>query len=52
MAGRFEGLSNLEWSLFKGIFLKPPEKREPGMPHSSFRYVLTNLLYILILRCR
>ncbi|NRB08540.1 MAG: transposase, partial [Richelia sp.] len=36
MAGRFEGLSNLEWSLFEDIFPKPPEKREPGMPHSSF----------------
>ena len=52
MAGRFEGLSNLEWSLFEDIFPKPPEKREPGMPHSSFRYVLNTLLYILITGCR
>ena len=52
MAGRFEGLSNLEWSLFEDIFPKPPEKREGGMPHSSFRYVLNTLLYILITGCR
>ena len=52
MAGRFEGLSNLEWSLFEDIFPKPPQKRERGMPHSSFRYVLNTLLYILITGCR
>ena len=52
MAGRFEGLSNLEWSLFEDIFPKPPEKREGGMPHFSFRYVLHTLLYILITWCR
>ena len=52
MAGRFEGLSNLEWSLFEDIFPKPPEKREGGMPHSSFRDELKTLLYILITGCR
>ena len=51
MAGRFEGLSHLEWSLFEDIFPKPPEKSERGMPHSSFRYVLNTLLYILITGC-
>ena len=52
MPGRFKGLSNLEWSLFEDIFPKPAEKRERGMPHSSFRYVLNTLLYILITGCR
>ena len=51
MAACFEGLRNLEWSLFKNIFPKPPEKREGGMPHSSFRYVLNTLLYIFITGC-
>ncbi|NRB09863.1 MAG: transposase [Richelia sp.] len=51
MAGRFEGLSNLKWSLFKDIVPKPPEKRERGMPHSLFRYVLNTLLYIFITGC-
>ncbi|NRB06067.1 MAG: transposase, partial [Richelia sp.] len=48
MAGRFEGLSNLEWSLFEDIFPKAPEKRERGMPYSSFLYVLNTLVYMLI----
>ncbi|MBD6620236.1 transposase, partial [Komarekiella sp. 'clone 1'] len=26
MAGRFEGLSDLEWKLFEDIFPKEPEK--------------------------
>ena len=52
MAGPFEGLSNLEWSLFEDIFPKPGEKPERGMPHSSFRYVLKTLLYMLITGCR
>ncbi|CDN16831.1 COG3293: Transposase and inactivated derivatives [Richelia intracellularis] len=51
MAGPFEGLSNLEWSLFEDIFPKPTEKRERGMPHSSFPSVLNTLLYILITGC-
>ncbi|NRB06207.1 MAG: transposase [Richelia sp.] len=52
MAAGFKALSNLEWSLFEDIFLKPPEKRERGMPHSSFLSVLNTLLYIFITGCR
>ncbi len=52
MAGRFEGLSDLEWKLFNDIFPPEPEKRERGMPHTPFRYVLNTLLYILITGCR
>ena len=52
MGGPFEALSNFECSLFEDIFPKPQEKRERGMPHSSFRYVLNTLLYILITGCR
>ena len=48
MAGRFEGLTDLEWKLFDDIF--PPESpcRSRGMPHTPLRYVLNTLLYILI----
>ena len=28
MAGRFEGLSDLEWKLFEDIFPEAPKKRE------------------------
>lgn len=52
MAGRFEGLTDLEWRLFEDVFPKQPEKRERGMPHVPFRYVLNTLLYILIAGCR
>ena len=38
--------------MFDDIFPKPGEKREQGMPHSSFRYVLKTLLYLLITGCR
>ena len=52
MAGRFEGISDLEWRLFEDIFPEKPGKRDRGMPHSPFRYVLNTLLYILITGCR
>ena len=52
MAGRFEGLSDLEWKLFEDIFPTEPDKRGKGMPHTPFRYVLNSLLYILITGCR
>ena len=52
MAGRFEGLNDLEWKLFEDIFLETPKKRPRGMPPVPFRYVLNSLLYILISGCR
>jgi transposase len=48
MAGRFEGLSHLEWKLFQDIFPEEPSKRGKGMPHAPYRYGLNSLLYILI----
>ena len=52
MAGRFEGLSDLEWKLFEDIFPETLKKRSRGMPPTPFRYVLNSLLYILITGCR
>ena len=40
MAGRFEGLSDLEWRLFEDVFPPAPPKRGRGMPHVPFRQVL------------
>ena len=40
MAGRFEGLSDLEWRLFEDVFPPAPQKRGRGMPHAPFRKVL------------
>lgn len=39
MAGRFEGLSDLEWKLFEDIFPSEPFKCGKGMPHAPYRYV-------------
>ena len=52
MAGRFEGLSDLEWKLFEDIFPPEPEKRGKGMPHAPYRNILNSLLYMLITGCR
>ena len=52
MAGRFEGLSDLEWKLFEDVFPTEPEKRGKGMPHAPYRHVLNSLLYMLITGCR
>ncbi|ELS05628.1 hypothetical protein Xen7305DRAFT_00053760 [Xenococcus sp. PCC 7305] len=51
MAGRFEGLSDLEWKWFEDIF-PTSDSRSRGMPHVPFRYVLNSLRYILITGCR
>ena len=52
MAGRFEGLSDLEWRLFEDVFPPAPPKRHRGMPHAPFRQILNTLLYVLITGCR
>lgn len=52
MAGRFEGLSDLEWHLFADIFPPASLKRGRGMPHTPFRKVVNTSLYVLITGCR
>jgi hypothetical protein len=44
MAGRFEGLSDLEWRLFVDIMPPEPPTRGRGMPHTPFRQVVNTLL--------
>jgi hypothetical protein len=44
MAGRFEGVSELEWRLFEDIFPLAPAKRGRGMPHVPFRKILNTLI--------
>ncbi|MDE5100766.1 MAG: hypothetical protein O4861_21500 [Trichodesmium sp. St16_bin4-tuft] len=44
MAGRFEGLSDIEWKLFEDIFSQQPEKRGKGMPHTP-RTICTIILF-------
>ena len=51
MAGRFEGLTDIEWKIFEDLF-PVPEKRGRGMPPAPPRFVINSLLYILITGCR
>jgi hypothetical protein len=52
MAGRFEGLSDLEWHLLADIFPPALLKRGHGMPHTPFHKVVNTLLCMLITGCR
>ncbi len=52
MAGRFEGVSDLEWRLCEDIFPPAPPQRRRGMPHAPFQKILHTLLSILITGCR
>jgi transposase len=51
MAGRFEGVSDLEWQRFAALF-PTPLPRGRGMPPPPFRKVGNTLLYVLITGCR
>ena len=46
MAGRFEGLSELEWRVFVDIMPPEPTTRGRGMPHTPFRKIMNTLLYV------
>jgi transposase len=48
MAGTFDGLSDLEWTLLADLFPPGPTKRRRGMPHTPFLKVVHTLLYVLI----
>ena len=48
MAGRFQGLTDLEWLLFADLFQPPPEKLGRGRPTTPIRYLLNTLLDVLI----
>jgi transposase len=52
MAGRFDGLSDLEWHLFADIFPSARPRRGRGIPPTPFRKVISTLLYVLITGCR
>ncbi len=49
MAGRFEGLTDAEWELFRNIFSSEERRGRPAAPS---RNILNSLLYILIVGCR
>ena len=51
MAGRIEGLSDLEWQRFADLF-PTPLKRGRGMPPTPRHKVVNTSLYVLITGCR
>jgi transposase len=52
VAGRFAGLSDMEWRLFAAIFPPAPMQRGRGMPPTPFRKVVHTLRDVLITGCR
>lgn len=52
MAGKFEGLTDQEWQVFKNIFPKPPVKKSRGKPRNPARFSLNTIIYVLITGCR
>lgn len=47
MAGRFEGVTDVEWELFVGLFPEPEARPRGGRPPVSPRKVLNTLLFML-----
>jgi transposase len=52
MAGRFEGLRDLEWPRLADLFPPEPTPRRRGMPPAPSRKGVNTLLYVLITGCR
>jgi transposase len=52
MAGKFEGLTDLERQPFADIFPPEPTQRGRGLPPTPFRQVVNTVLYVLITGCR
>lgn len=50
MAGRFEGLSNIQWEMISPFV--PELKYTFGRPRPKPRYILNTILYVLITGCR
>ena len=50
MAGRFEGLSEIEWKLFSNLF-STSGKRGKGKPATNPKHLLNRLLYLLSTAC-
>jgi len=52
MAGRFEGLTDIQWATLEPLLPPLPAKRTRGYPKADRRKTLNSLLYILITGCR
>lgn len=50
MRGRFEGLSDAQWTIIKPLL--PESPRKVGRPNPDLRKVLNTILYVQITGCR
>ena len=46
-AGRFEGLTDHQWTKIESFFAPESEKRKKGMPHAPFRNVWNTIIFVL-----
>lgn len=52
MAGKFEGLTDEQWTMVRQFLPPEPKKRGPGMPHAPFRCIMNTIAYVAITGCR
>ena len=52
MPGRFEGLSDPQWTIISKFLPQPPAQRGRGKPPASFREILNTIFWVLITGCR
>ena len=48
MAGRFNGLTDVQWDILEALLPKEPEKRSKGHPHAPWRQVCNTIFWVLI----
>ena len=50
--GRFEGVSDTQWEVIKGLVPQEPEARGRGYPHAPWRNVCNSIFWVLITGAR
>lgn len=48
MAGRFDGLTDMQWEILEPLMLQNPDKRVKGEPHTTCRNVCNTIFLIMI----
>lgn len=48
MAGRFDGLTDMQWEILEPLMPKNPDKRGKGKPHTPWRKVCNTIFWIMI----
>ena len=48
MAGRFNGLTDIQWEILQPLMPKEPSKRPKGKPHTPWRKVCNTIFWIMI----